>query len=451
MGWRRAADHTLVAWRAPREQVLSALLAEQVPAAVGPEDLGWTLVRLLVNGDEVVEPRCRDLLDLLDDLARTLAAPAALCEGGDWNERTLVVVVPGGPAVSACIPGLAGAEPASRGDWAQVLHCLGALDALEPVLSAVAVPRPPSRRDRTAAALADRRHRAVARAAGLPVGLLDGDAAAGDLPEREVLLSRGVAAPDVAVAASALGTALSVAPLGELTAVAVDPIEGSHVLPVATFLSSGRAPALLLWRQADARGYQLVRRGDVVDAHEWDSGWQVVPEDLRPAREDLVTALAPERGDAATLAERFAPGAQVDVVALRALLRRPPDARVLRQLCGHLGVDPRAAGLVEGELGIADLPQSRAVRPTTMSSAIWAAASAPRASDPWILRAGRAKPWWWRLSDVVWVVVALAWAADLWQGNGPVARAGCVVLVLTALWGLYDAVTPASRPAQAPE
>ena len=453
MRWRRATTaQLLVAWRAPQAAVRAALAAEHVPAAVGPCDLGWTHVRLLVDDDAVVEPRGRVVVDLLDDLARTLSASAVVCLLGAWGERELVVVVPGQPPVSARVPGLSSGEEPSRSDWSRVLAALGNLAALEPVLTAAAPPALSARKDRTSAAMTDFRHRAVAHAAGLPAALFEPGSVAGEGIEREVALGRRIDVPDVEMLAGALRVPLQAARVGDVTVVATDPIEGRQVTPIAAGMSSGRRAALLLWRQADARGYQVLRRGEVVDAHVWDRGWEVVELDseLDPElRENLVAALLPGAGDAEILAKHIAADPAVDLVSVRSLLRRDPDETVLARLCELVGVDDRVAAVVEGEAEFGQLPGAQPVQAASGAAALWAAARAPREDEPRILRASRRKPWWWRLADLLWVLACVLWIADLWPDGGALARAGAVALALTAVWSLYDAVTPAQESARA--
>lgn len=453
MRWRRATTaQLLVAWRAPQAAVRVALVAEHVPAAVGPCDQGWTHVRLLVDDDEVVEPRGRTVLDLLDDLARTLSAPAVVCLLGDWGERELVVVVPGQPPASARVPGLSSADEPSRSDWSRVLAALGNLAALGPVLTAATPPALSGRKDRTAAAMTDFRHRAVAHAAGLPAALFEPGSVAGEGIEREVALGRRIDLADVEMLAGALRVPLQAARLGDVTVVATDPIEGRQVTPLAAGLSSGRRGALLLWRQADARGYQVLRRGEVLDAHVWDRGWEVVELDreLDPElRENLVAALLPGTGEAEILVKHLAADADVDVVSVRSLLRRSPDETVLARLCELVGIDPRIAEVVEGSAEFGQLPGAQRVEAASGAAAMWAAARAPREDEPRILRASRRKPWWWRLADLVWVLACVLWIADLWPDGGGLARAGALLLAVTAVWSLYDAVTPAQEQARA--
>lgn len=449
---RMVTADAVVAWRTSPAAVTAALAAEGVPAAVGPAEGGWTRARLLVVGDEVVEPRGRTLVDLLDDLARTLATVGTTVVIGEWGARELLVVAPGRPALSAGIPAVTSPEPPSRPAWSAVLGALGATAALEDVLAAATPPAPVPKRERAAVALADDRPREVARSAGLPPTLLDPGAVAADGPDREVVLARSVQPPDLDVVAGAVGLPLHAARLDQWTVVAADPIDGRLVLPVAGGLSTGRRPALLLWRQGEVRGYQLIARSDVLDSHVWDDGWQLVElsADLDPEfRADLAEALSPATGDADLLVRHVAADPDLEVPTVRALLRRPPDDTVLRRLCEVLGIDSRVVDVVEGAAEVDALPGAWAVRPATGAKALWAAASAPRDDDPALVRAGRVKPWWWRLLDLVWVVAAAAWTVQLWSGGGAWARTGAVLLAGSAVWSLYDAVSPAAeRPSR---
>ena len=444
--WRRqATEQVVLAWRAERDAVLQALAREDVPAAVGPYEKGWTLARVLVNGTEVVEPREREVVDLLDDLARTLSTAGAACLHGDLGARLLLVVAPGHAPVCAPVPGVDSDEAPSRGEWADVLRVIDRLPALEDVLAAAAVEEPAGRRHRTAALVRDRRAAAVSRAAGVPEGLLDPDAVDGPAPTREVVLSRH-ADPDVQVVASALSLPLRRVHVDGVDVVFADDLPGQTMLPVAAGLGAGRRSTLVLWRQGQARGYQLVRRGDVLDSHVWNTAWEVVlpTADIDDEKRSLLhEALAPAHGDAALLLEHLAvgPSEHADLMAGRSLLRRPPDDQVLSDLCRLLDLPLAAAALVEDRPAPA-LAAAAIVTPGSTRRAIYASATAPRPGDPWFLRARTTKPWWWRLWNLAWVAVALAWVGDLWSG-GALARTGAALLLVTAVLSLVDAVVPA--------
>lgn len=447
--WRRRPTGPVVlAWRAEPGAVTQALAHEQVPAAVGPCERGWTLVRVLVNGSEVVEPRGREVVDLLDDLTRTLGAAGASCLHGDLGARVLLVVAPGHAPVCAELPGVDAPLAPSRSAWADVLRVIGRLDALEDVLTAATAQEPADRRNRGAALVRDRRAAAVSQAAGLPGGLLDPDAAEGAAPTREVVLRR-TAEPGVEVLASALRLPLRQARLDGVDVVFADDLPGQVMLPVAAGLGAGRRSAVVLWRQGDARGYQLVRRGDVLDAHVWSSSWEVVlpAEDLDDElRGSLREALEPPRGDAGLLLAQLGTGTPQpgDLLAVRSLLRRPPDGEVLADLCRLLDLPVAAADLVE-DRPVPLLATAALVPPGSTARAVYQSATAPRPGDPWFLRVRGTKPWWWRLWNLAWVAVAAAWALDLWQG-GALARAGAGLLLATALASLLDAALPARSP-----
>ena len=108
--WGRRSDvvHLVVAWRASGDAVREILAREGVPAMVGPHRDGWTLAWLLSQDDEVVEPRCRRPVDLLDDVARSLNCPGAMCLAGDRGGRRLVVCAGAGLPVLAELPPLRG-------------------------------------------------------------------------------------------------------------------------------------------------------------------------------------------------------------------------------------------------------------------------------------------------------------------------------------------------------
>jgi hypothetical protein len=47
------------------------------------------------------------------------------------------------------------------------------------------------------------------------------------------------------------------------------------------------------------------------------------------------------------------------------------------------------------------------------------------------------------------VLACVLWITDLWPDGGGLARAGALLLAVTAVWSLYDAVTPAQEQARA--
>ncbi len=218
-----------------------------------------------------------------------------------------------------------------------------------------------------------------------------------------------------------LGRPLRFAETGDSTVLTAEPVADDAVLlPVAVALAYGRRPTLLLWRQGQGRGYQLFRRSRLQDAHVWGSQWDVpeVDPDLdEQLADDLRHALAPAVGDAQQLAKVLkVDGA--DIAALRSVLRRPAGPQVLTALCEKLNIDIAVAAVVEGGLDPAALSGSALAEPSTMTfRALIQAATAPRPTDPWFVRMGDEKPWWYRLSNVLWVPIGILWAERLWSGS----------------------------------
>ena len=155
-------------------------------------------------------------------------------------------------------------------------------------------------------------------------------------------------------------------------------------------------------------------------------------------------------GDAQLLAKALrVDGA--DIAALRSMLRRAAGPQVLTALCEALNIDTAVAAVVEGGLDPAALSGSALAEPTTMTPrALFLAATAPRPTDPWFVRMGYEKRWWYRLSNVMWTPIAILGADRLWSG-GAISRAGAVILLLTAVGSAVSAVRPAThRSAQPP-
>ena len=450
-GQREVAGHAVVAWRSGRAQVVDALGPEQVPVAVGPDERGWTLARVVVDRGSVVEPRGRSPVDLVEDVARTLRVPGATCLFHDDGRLELVVVEPGRSPVSAVVPSAVAGGAASRAEWAELLRALGRLDRLDDVLSASDAGTAPDRRDRIRAQVTDRRSRAVAEAVGVPDGLLDSDVVASG-PVRELVVLPEPDPGTVAVVASALGLTLRTAQAQGLRLVTASQPDGQVLLPVAAGLAAGRTAALVLWRQGEVCGYQLLRRGDVVDLHVWDDTWEV----LLPTEADqefvevLRSALGPGTGDADVLLD-LAPGTRVGVgaVAVRSLLRRPPGTERLSELAELLGLPAAVAHVVTQDQDADDLDWTT-VEPGSTRRAVLAAAVAPRADDPWFLRVANRKPWWYRLSDLLWVSAVLVLVRQLWPDGDLSARTAAVILVVMGAFALYDALTP-SRPHVPPD
>lgn len=441
MRLRRGTPLSVVSavWRVAPEALQEALEHDLVPAVVGPTGGGWAAARVLVEGESVLEARRREVADLVDDLARSLRAPGVACLPGESGSRLLVACPGGGLPVAAEVPALGAADRPARADWSELLRVLDRLEVLGEVLEA-ADPGPP-RTPSVAELTADRRALDVAALLGLPAVLVDLDVLDAEQPWREAVVARDLPAADVALAAASTGGPLLLASVpGTASAASPEP-DGVALLPAALQLAPLRRPVLLLWRRGDARGALLVRKARVEEAHTWSAAWRVVA--LDPAydaetREGLTGALLPPEADAAVLAERLG-GPETDVVALRTLLRRPPGPDCLAALCAALDLDPAAAHLVEsGD----PLPGARPLAPAQGVGAIWDAATAPRAGDPWYLTMSQRKPWWYRLADVAFAVVAVLWALALWDGGGLGARVGAVVLVLLALGSVVDAVTP---------
>ena len=227
------------------------------------------------------------------------------------------------------------------------------------------------------------------------------------------------------------------------------------LVPVAVTIAGRRRPALLLWRQGEVRGYHLFGKGGVQDAHVWGGEWELVPFDPELDEEfaaDLATTLAPPVGDAELVARTLGRDGRdgrdgTDVPALRSVLRRPAGPEVLAAFCQLLGIDATVAAVAEGTQDPATLPGSTVVTATSKIRTVLNAASAPRPDDPWYVRARYEKPWWYRLLNVLWVVVlAGRLASELWSG-GAVSRVGAVALLVIALGGTIALGRPAKRAA----
>jgi hypothetical protein len=445
--WRRGQEvqPAVVAWRAGREQLQEVLVREAVPAALGPHRGDWTAVRLLVHGDEAVEPRHRDVVDLVDDLARTLQVPGAACMVGPEGARLLVVCTGVEAPLTAELPSLPSGRPLVRPEWAVALQAISAGGRLEAVMAAAegTAGGGKGRAERLAAAMQDRRPWRVAEAAGLPPQLFDPDLLGDPYPVREAVFAPSADRSDPEVVCSAVGLPLQEAWFGRGVLLTAAPPDATVLLPVAAGLGAGRRrPALVLWRQGDARGYQLCIRGQVEDQHVWSSDWQVVPLEGNldvDVRQELLEVLEPAHGNADVLLDRLGV-TEADPAELRALLRRPPDPDVLKRLCALLGLPAEAAEVVEGA-DPADLPGSRPVRVSSTSRAILRAATQPQPGDPWFVRAGYEKPWWYRAANLLWVPVALGWALTLWDG-GTAAKAGAAAVAASAVVSLVSALRP---------
>ena len=169
-----------MAWRAPRNAVREALAREKVPSALGPHREGWTLARVLVDGDAVLEPHGRALVHLLADVARSLAAPGAGCLRTGRGGQRIVVCAGTGRAVQADLPPLPAEGPVDHQPWLDLLRTLDHQDRVEAVLQALASGAGTggsSGQDGWAGPLSDERPRRVATAAGLPAAVLDPDLA----------------------------------------------------------------------------------------------------------------------------------------------------------------------------------------------------------------------------------------------------------------------------------
>jgi hypothetical protein len=445
---RKATETALVAWRAPRDHLRAVLGREGIPAALGPERDGWTVARVLVNDEEVVEPRERRVLDLVDDLARSLGAPGAASKVGEWGARLIVVCSGDAVPVEAVLPPLTAAEPPDRSGWAGAMRALGTLDRLEAVLDAATLDQPVTKADRTAAEARDNRPVRVAAAAGLPAELLEPGLAGAPEPYREVVVCRDRAPDDPGMSAAVLKMPLRVLDLPDLTVVTADPVGGIAMRPVAAGIATGRRSALVLWRQGDVRGYVLVRRGEAEDAHHWTASWDVVglPADRPDLADELRAALEPPEGDAELLVRRLGTRGEVTATEVRTALRRPPGPDVVAGLCALLGVDPVAAAVLEGTADLADDPRSVRVEPVHPLRVVFTgAAREPRPTDGWLRRAAYRRTWWYRLAQIVFAVAAAGVAIDSWGAGGP-ARIWSAVLGILVIGALADAVLPGREP-----
>ena len=135
-----------------------------------------------------------------------------------------------------------------------------------------------------------------------------------------------------------------------------------------------------------------------------------------------------------------------DIAALRSVLRRPAGPKVLTALCKVLDIDTAVAAVVEGGFDPAALSGSALAEPITVTLRdLIRGATAPRPTDPWFVRMGYEKPWWYRLSNVLWVPIAILWAERLWSG-GAISRVGAVIVALTAVGSAVSAVRRATHP-----
>lgn len=434
------AGTVLLAWRAERERVLGALAAAGANGLVGPCDEGWTVARVLVERDRVVEPAHRLSHVLLEDVARELDVLAATVYVADDGARLLVVHSAAADPLPAVVPGTSGSL--DRAEWARLLEALGSADRLEAVLTAAATAQvhPASYA----------RPLAVATAAGLPGLLLEPRLEAGLAPIGEAAWCRGSVDADVLLVASSTGLPVRSAATGTGTVLTVEASADVAVAPVAAALSSSKRPVLVLWRQGPARGYALFSKGDSVDSHSWPAAWELVPQhpDLDPeAGADIRRHLAGE-GDAGLLVDLLG-RPEVDPVHLRALLRRPSGPEVLDEFAGLLGLPSEMVDLVERGAPAGNLAGSTVVEPTTSLRAISRTAFQPRPDDPWIVRVEYAKPLWYRLSNLAWVPVG-GWLGYLAWDGGAGSKALGVLAAGTALGSLVSAVRPGKQLAAAP-
>ena len=132
------------------------------------------------------------------------------------------------------------------------------------------------------------------------------------------------------------------------------------------------------------------------------------------------------------------------------MLRRPAGPQVLTALCEVLNIDTAAAAVVEGGLDPAALSGSALAEPTTMTIRdLIHAATAPRPTDPWFVRMGYEKPWWYRLYNVMWASISIL-GADRLRSGGAISRAGAVILLLSAVGSAVSAVRPATHRSPQP-
>jgi hypothetical protein len=152
-----------------------------------------------------------------------------------------------------------------------------------------------------------------------------------------------------------------------------------QTLGLAAGLSSyhRKRAALVLWRQHDQCGYWLCQRGGWVDAHGWNSPWEMIGDDP-----DLAAWLEPPHGDAALLAD--AVGRSGDNMLLRALLRRRGDPReLLAELIRLLGLPDETLPLLEGRPPAHRFPWAQRVERTSFGRVLW---SEIRQLPPAVLR-----------------------------------------------------------------
>lgn len=449
----RVGGTAVVGWRASRDDVQAVLLQEKAPALLGPHRAGWTVARVLVDDDgRVIEPRERTVADLLDDVARTLREPGVTTMRKESGEFLLVVCSGQQAPLEAEMPAVTSTTPLDRPTWAAALRAIGAGRRLEEVLTAAAAAQETLRgAKRVAAHLRDARPRRVAAAAGLPAQLFDPEILGDPEPMREAVLALRADRQDPQISASVAGLPLRVIRRPQGVLLTAEPPDGTVLAPVGAALSQGRRrPVLVVWRQGAERGYQLCHRGTVENAHVWSADWRLLPldpeldEDLRDFLRSWLEVAA---GDADLLLARLRV-TDVEAARVRALLRRAPGPDVLEQFCELLGLPSELAQVVEGA-DSAELPGSHIVTPTTMARTVLGVARAePSAKDPWLVRVGHAKPWWYRAGNAVWVPVGSWWAMDLWSGGGP-GRVAAVAVGLTAVVSLVVAVRPPrTRPAR---
>lgn len=192
-------------------------------------------------------------------------------------------------------------------------------------------------------------------------------------PQRSVVLHRGDRVA-VRMAASIAGPAMLV-DAGDGW-VAASPVGDDPELtdPLAAAVSAGdrrRAPTLVLWRDGDACGYQVWRRGLPDSSWTWGSRWRFLPE----------SDLALETRAVASLTAALRQ--EIDAPLLRALLRRRETGDALAELVELLRLPEVSLTLLDVDPTDAELAGASGRELVERTSARRAWVTAVRSPAPW--------------------------------------------------------------------
>lgn len=174
-------------------------------------------------------------------------------------------------------------------------------------------------------------------------------------PERAVVLHRGDLT-SVRMAASIAGPALllDVGDGWALATMAGDASGPYTALAAAISAADGRrAVTLALWRDGDASGYEVWRRGRPDSAWDWGSAWRFLPERGTDEQAHAVSSL--------TRALRQ----DIDAPLARALLRRTAPDEPLTELVDLLALPRLSLRLLADDVSAAALPAAERVERTT--------------------------------------------------------------------------------------